>query len=198
MAESVKIKVPYGMVELRVSNRNHVQCQICAKYPNIVNQFNPRKPLAIASEKGTKVYSRVVDNHVNSDCHKACLEADRVNSVKSADREKTSMEVSIRKANAKQIGHIGKLMIQIYTDANLMNMSAYSWPARYVGGEASVAYKPESQSSSIIADNIKLQYVNPVGHLEILSTITKSYQGEFMEKINEAWTVSLRVDGSAR
>lgn len=41
-----------------------------------------------------------------------------------------------------------------------------------------------------------MQYVNPPGHLELMTSITNSYLPDFMKKINECWAVSIRVDGS--
>lgn len=193
---NVKFKIPAGFIQLRVKNRKRFQCGVCAKFPNIVKQFNPRKPLAIASEIGTIARADVLENHSQTECHKACMEADRVSSLKIDDRPRTDIEISIRKINKDQIAYVGKLMVQIYLDAKLLNLPAYNWPARYVCGEASHAYNPDDQSRPIIADNINLQYVNPHGHLELMTTIVNSYQDEFKKKIDDAWAISLRVDGS--
>lgn len=191
----VKFKIPAGFIELRVKNRKRFQCGICAKFPNIVKQFNPRKPLAIASEAGTVARGDILENHLQSECHKACMEADRISSLNIDDRPRTDMEISIQKANKNQITYVGKLMVQVYLDAKLLNLPAYNWPARYVCGEASHAYNPDDQSRPIIADNINLQYVNPNGYLELMTSIVNSYQDTFRKKIDDAWAVSLRVDG---
>jgi len=194
----VKIKIPVGMVEVRVNKRKHIRCQICAKYPHIVKQFYPRKPLAIASERGTRAVADVLTEHLNTKCDAACAEADRVNSLINEERPSTSMEVSIRNANRKNVSHVGKLMVQVYLDAKLLNLPAHNWPARYVSGEASFAYAydAENQSHPTIPENINLQYVNPVCHLDLMSSIVKSYHQDFLKKIDDAWAISLRVDGS--
>lgn len=173
-----------------------MRCQICAKYPHIVKQFNPRKPLQIASEKGTRAIAHTLNAHLKSQCHAACLQADRVSSLRIEERPSTSMEVSIGNVNRKSVSRVGKLMLQVYLDAKLLNLPAHSWPARHVAGEASSAYDAENQSRPTIADNINLQYVNPHGHHELMSSIVKSYHQEFVKKIDDAWAISLRVDGS--
>lgn len=161
-----------------------------------MKKHNPRKQLAIASESGTRITTSVLDSHLKSECHKECVQADRVSSIRTEERSSTSMEVSIQKANRNQIAYVCKLMITVYLDAKLLNLTAHSWPARYVCGEASSSYKPENASTSIIPKHTNLQYVNPHGHFELMKTIVQSHREEFMKKINEAWAVSLRVDGS--
>lgn len=171
---------------------------MCAKYPNIVivKQYHPRKPLRIASDEGTRFKKKVLKNHINSDCHKACASAVRVTSISTEDLPSTSMEVSIRKANREQVRYVGKLMLQVFLDGKILSLAAYNWPARYIIAEASSTYDVENQSSRVVADNINLQYVNPHGHLESMSTIVKSDRSNFVKKINEARAISLRSDGS--
>lgn len=192
----MKIVLPAGMAKVRWNGRKHMRCLTCAKYPHIVKQYNPYKPLSIASERGTRALSDVVNDHLKSKCHTSCVEADRVSSMGIEKRPSTSMDVSIRNANRKNVSRVGKLMLQVYLDAKLLNLPAHSWPARYVGGEASSAYDAEVQTRSTIADNINLQYVNPHGHLELMTSIVNSNQHDFIKKIDDAWAISLRVDGS--
>lgn len=151
---------------------------------------NPRKPLAIASAEGTRLQKNVLQEHLKSKCHEECSQADRIDSVKKGERPSTALEDSIRVANRQKLTSVGKLMIQVFLDAKHLNLSAYSWPARYVAGEASRAYNPGDQSDTTIAKNINLQYVNPHGHHELMSSIVKSYRGEFTKKINESWAIS--------
>lgn len=177
----------------RVNNRKHVRCQICAKYPHIVRQFNPRRTPAIVSLDGTRKQSSVIDAHIKSKCHSACADADRVSFVA---HESQSIATTMSNLNRRKLTRIGKLMIQIFLDGKLLNFSAYSWPARYAAEAASSAYMAENHSSHIIAENINLQYVNPHGHEELMTAIVESYQDEFVKKVNEAWAISLRIDGS--
>lgn len=161
-----------------------------------MKQFNPRKPLAIASQTGTRIDSNTLNEHIQSKCHKACVEADRIDSLRSEAGSNTSLEVSMRNVNRQKVTYVGKLLIQVYLDAKLLNLSAHGWSARYVGGEASSTYDSGNHSSPTVAENINLQYVNPHGHLELMSSIVKSYHNDFLEKINEAWAISLRINGS--
>lgn len=106
------------------------------------------------------------------------------------------MDIAINLANKNQIDRVGKLMIQVYLDAKRLNLPAYSWPSRYVAGEASFVYDSLNQSRSIIAQNIDLQYVNPPGHLNIMIAIVHSHREEFLRKINDCIALSLRKKGS--
>lgn len=106
------------------------------------------------------------------------------------------MEIAISKANKNQTDRIGKLMIQVYLDAKRLNLSANSWPSRYIAGEASNAYDSLNEGKNTIADGVNLQYVNPHGHLNLMTAIVKSHRGEFLRKINECFAISLRIDGS--
>lgn len=41
-----------------------------------------------------------------------------------------------------------------------------------------------------------MQYVHPNGHHELLSTIVRSHRSDFMKILDEAWAISIRIDGS--
>lgn len=87
-------------------------------------------------------------------------------------------------------------MIQIYLDGKHLNVSAHSWPSRYVAGEASNVYNAQDQSGKTVPDNINLQYVNPPEHLNLMTAIVQSHRPELLRKINECLALSLRIDGS--
>lgn len=106
------------------------------------------------------------------------------------------MEVSIRQANREQVRYVEKLMLQVFLDGKVLSLAAYNWPARYIIAEASSTYDIENRSCRVVADNINLQYVNPHGHLELMTTIVKSDRSNFVKKINEARAISLRSDDS--
>ncbi|KAJ6639754.1 hypothetical protein Bhyg_12501, partial [Pseudolycoriella hygida] len=190
------LTVTTGIVKFRLKNRNHVRCEICLKFPEIVNRHNLRKFPAIAGKDGTRLQSSVVQNHISSRCHLDCVEANRVKSVQNEERPSTSMEFSIRKANQQQLIYIGSLMIEVFFDAKYLSLTGYSWPARHVVTTASHEYNPTHPSSRTVADNINLQYVNPHGHDEIMMTIVKAHREDFTDKLEKAWAISIRVDGS--
>ncbi|KAJ6647014.1 hypothetical protein Bhyg_02232 [Pseudolycoriella hygida] len=170
------LTVTTGIVKFRLKNRNHVRCEICLKFPEILNRHNLRKFPAIAGKDGTRLQSSVVQNHISSRCHLDCVEANRVKSVQIEERPSTSMEFSIRKANQKQLIYISSLMIEVFFDAKYLSLTGYS--------------------CRTVADNINLQYVNPHGHDEIMMTIVKAHREDFTDKLEKAWAISIRVDGS--
>lgn len=186
-------KVP-GIVSFRWNNERHVRCDYCLKYPHIIKQYVTKKLPAIASENGTRFYEKIVKEHLNNVYHKECAKSFRVSTI---EQEKTApMDIAIGKANKKQLDHIGSLLIQIYLDAKRLNLSAHSWPARYVAGEASHAYDSANQSKNLIPDGIDLQYVNTHGHSNLMHAIVQSHRPEFQRKIKECLALSLRIDGS--
>lgn len=143
---------------------------------------------------GTRYHSRVLVDHLETKYHKESAKAYRISSIE-VD-EVAPMEIAISKANKSQIDRIGKLMIQVYLDAKRLNLSAHSWPSRYIAGEASNSYDSLNKRESIISDGVNLQYVNPHGHLNLMSTIVNAHRDEFLRKINECFAISLRIDGS--
>lgn len=66
------------------------------------------------------------------------------------------MEIAINKAMKQRIDYIEKLMIQIYLDGNRLNLSAHSWPSRYIAAEASNVYNAHNQSEKMLPDHLNL------------------------------------------
>lgn len=173
-----------------------MRCEICQKYPHIIKQFHPRGHVPMAS-MGTRYRLNTLQDHIQSDYHKECERLSRISSV-AAENIQTPLTIAIDKANLQSMNHVAKLMMQIFYDAKHLNLSASSWPARYVTNAASFAYdlNTKTHSPATIPENIPMQYVNKPGHLCLLTTIVNSHLADFMKKINESWAVSLRVDGS--
>lgn len=195
----IEVKTQAGIVKIRVKNRNHVRCVICSKFPNIVKQYNPFKPLAIVNETGTRLQSSVINDHLKSACHIACVRANRITSIPVEERPSTSMEKAIRNANQMQLTHISRLMLEVFFDAKYLSLTEYSWPARHVVASTSYQYVPNIPFDHLdrtVPENINLQYVNPQGHAEMMTKIVEAHRGDFMEKLRSSWAISLRIDGS--
>lgn len=159
-----------------------------------MKQFVPKRPPAITTEKGTRFYEKILSEHLNATYHDECAKAYRISSIE-VDQA-APMEIAISKANKQQIDHVGKLMILVYYDGKHLNLSANSWPSRYVAGEASHGYDSLSQNQLTVPDSINLQYVNTHGHLNLMTAIVQSHRPDFLRKINECLALSLRIDGS--
>lgn len=183
-----------GIFSLRAKGYHNVRCDYCWKFPNIVKQFISKKPPAIASANGTRFYAKIVTEHLSAAYHKECEKANRISSIEVTTA--APMEIAISKANKQLIDRVGKLMIQVYLDAKRLNLTAYSWPSRYVAGEASYAFDSLDQTHNIISDSINLQYINTHGHLDLMNAIVQSHRNEFHRKIKESLALSLRIDGS--
>lgn len=182
-----------GIVTFRQNKQRYIRCAICQKYPLIVKRFVAKKAPPITTAVGTRYRAKILNEHIKSAFHNECLKANRIDELKVTN---TPMEAAICKANKRMIDYVGKLMIQIFHDAKRLNLSAFSWPSRYIAGEASCAYDSEKQTGSIIKNDISLHYVNPPGHLDLMATIVRSHRAEFLKKIDEYIAISLRIDGS--
>lgn len=195
-----KSNAPIGIVTFQLSGeRKRMRCDICLKYPNIVRQFNKGKPPPITCSDGARYRPKYYNEHSNTPYHIECVKAHRLQALRDEDNvatEQMPLEISIGKANRRMVNHVGKLMLQVYHDAKLLNMSAYSWPSRYVAMEASHAYDSESRFPKSVPHDVSLQYVRPAGHLQLMSAIVRSYQSAFMEKMLGCLAISLRIDGS--
>lgn len=106
------------------------------------------------------------------------------------------MDFALNKANELQSNHVGKLLIQIFTDAKRLTLSAWNWPARYVTAEASNVFSVKNENRSVIPNGLSLQYVTPKTHLELMSCIMESDIEDLKTKIDQCLAISLRIDGS--
>lgn len=106
-----------------------IRCELCLKYPATVklHVYNNKLP-SIATESGTRYRSDVIDKHSQSSYHSECEKVERISLLTEPDETLTPMDVSISKANLKQGNHIGKLMIQVFTDAKFLSLAAFNWP----------------------------------------------------------------------
>lgn len=181
----------------RTDGKDFVSCELCTKYPAIVKQHirNQRMP-KIATMNGAGYRADVVENHLTSDYHIACVNAERISQLKNPDKVLTPMDVAISTANLKRANYIGKLMIQIYTDAKVMTLPAWNWPARYVTGEASNAFQYNQPEESIIPQNLSLQYINPNKHHDLMQFIVNADRDNLKSKIVDCLALSLRIAGS--
>lgn len=152
----------------------------------------------ITSLNGTRFRQAILDEHVKKLYHIECLKADKIKSLTEPTMKLAPMDKMISKANEDLANYIGKLCINIYNDAKRLNLSAWSWPSRYVANEVanSFNFNCSEQQTSIIPPKLNLKYINPPSHLEILNCIVASDQNNFKEKIKNSIAISIRADGS--
>lgn len=182
-------------MSLRCNNERHIRCEYCRKYPHIVKQHVPKKPPAITNDNGTRFHTRVLSEHLETLYHKECAKAYRISLVESENP--APMNVALSKVNKQQIDRVGKLMIQVFSDAKCLSNTAHTRPSRYIAGEASTTYDSlSSQKRSIISDSINLQYINKPSHSMLMTSIVESDRHAFQQKIADCVAISLRVGGS--
>lgn len=181
----------------RKDEKEFVTCELCAKYPAILRLYirNQRIP-KIATTDGTGYRADVVDKHLESDYHTACVNAERINVLKKPDKVLTPMDVAVSTANEKQATYVGKFMIKVYIDAKILTLAAHNWPARFVASEASNAFHFNQSEESVIPKNLSLQYINPNKHLELMQSIVNADRDNLKSKIVDCLALSVRMDGS--
>lgn len=185
-----------SIVHLHGSRGHYVRCNICMKYPEIVKLHAPRgKVPSIATETGVRNRATVVENHLTQTYHLESVKAERIKLLE-IPQSAIPLDSAINKANKQQADHIGKLLIQIFTDAKRLTLTAWNWPARYVASVASNAFSIENENATIIPSNVNRQYVNPKSHLALMSCIVESDVNSLKTKIDSCLALSLRVDGS--
>lgn len=178
-----------------------IYCTLCAKYPDVVrlHAYNQRLP-RIATANGTTYRADVIENHLSSDYHIACENVERIKTLTKPDEVLTPINVAINKANLQQSNYIGKLMIQVFVDAKILTLAAWNWPARYVSNEASNAFKFDQYElryeQNTIPENLSLQYINPIKHLDLMKCIVEADRNFLKSKILDCRALSLRIDGS--
>lgn len=179
--------------------RKKVRCILCIKYPDTVKRLSYNRIIpAIATEAGTKYRGEVVFEHLTSLYHKECVKMEKIKLLELPTPALTPMDLHISKANENKANEIGKMMIHVYTDAKRLNLSAWSWPARYVTAQTafSFSFNGSQQNQSIIPDGLSLSYVNPPTHLDLLTCIVDADRNSITEKLRNCLALSLRVDGS--
>lgn len=145
---------------------------------------------------GTRKRKNIVADHFGKTYHKECRQAVLLatKEVSALKNDRTLIDMHISESNKSYANHIGKLMMQVYTDAKRLTLSAYSWPARYVATESGTVFDFNSSNTSIIPENINIQYVNPPGHLDLLTAIVKSWD-ELQDRIKTSLSSHRRIGG---
>lgn len=168
------------------------------KFPEIVRrECRNSKPPPIVLETGTRFRKKTVTDHFASSYHKHCKQAVLLASTAAHAKktDKSLIDMHISEANKQFANHIGSLMLQVYADAKRLTVSAYSWPARYVASESGKGFDFNATDAPIVPENINLQYVNPAGHLNLMTTIVNS-SDEIRNEIKNSLACSIHIDGS--
>lgn len=182
-----------------VPGANFIHCEVCFKHPLIVKLWGPKQTPRITKEEGTQYRGDIVENHLCTNYHKKCVEAEKlkVTTDISTTNTETVLEKMISKAHEQLANTIGSHVLTVYNDAKRLTLAAFSWPSRTLGNEFGRIFdfnNPTGNKESIL--KINLQYLNPKMHAEILDCIVASDSQLVRRKIEESISMSLRVDGS--
>lgn len=183
-------------VQQENTKRRFVYCKLCVKYPDIVKRFcENKRPPNITSENGIRFKRENVEHHFLSLYHIKCKKAEQASKDASAKQNRELMDVHISEANRERANHIGDLLLQVFCDAKKLTLSAYSWPSRYVAAKSGQNFDFNTTTSTIPA-TINIQYVSRASHLDLLTVITRSYQTEIKEKLENSLAFAIHIDGS--
>lgn len=170
----------------------YVRCKLCASMPNIVKLNSDNNKMApLTTKAGCRFRRTYLVEHFQSKYHKACKTAINVPS-----NAKGSIGFHISKADEKLVSHVTKLLFDVYVDAKKLTISAFSWPARFVGAEAGRTFDCKDNEAPTVSPSLNLQYVNQPSHLSLLTTIVQSHKNDFYDKITNSIACSIRMDGS--
>lgn len=90
----------------------------------------------ITEKGGIRFKKQYVVSHFESVHHKKCKEAEQLAENIQDSQVEGQMDKHISEANKERANYVGKLLLQVYTDAKKLTLSAYSWPSRFVASEA--------------------------------------------------------------
>lgn len=143
----------------------------------------------------TRYRIATVDNHCTSTYHQECVKLEKatLTSVSVSKPIAKPIAISILNSEKQLADYVGKLLIQVFVDAKLLTVAAYNWPPRYVANEVSQRY---CSQQDINTNNIPLQYVSPVAHLDLMSSIVSGDCSNMKNKLSSCLAISLRMDGS--
>lgn len=184
-------------VHVHEKGKHTVRCKICGTYPEIVKRyFSNNKLPSITLQCGTKYLKRVTEEHLKSKYHLECVKTHKMSQLEFSPTQNSTIDSIISRANKSKADYIGKLMLSVYNDAKRLNLSAWSWPSRFVSFESGNAFDSDAQTETTVPPQLSLQYINPPSHLKMLSTIVRSDEKKLIKKIQDCRALSLRVDGS--
>lgn len=183
---------------------NRIRCEMCFKYRDTVHMYAiSRKNAQITKEEGTGNRTDVLEAHLITPYHIACMErhtqelAHGANIGTDIDDDHVLFEKQLTASNSEKADKISRYMMAIYTDAKLLSPSAYSWPARIFSNEYSRNYSIiNPQENQEAMHKINLQYMSPAANSDFLKCIVEVDRNVVAQKLESCLAVSLRVDGS--
>lgn len=179
---------------------NLVRCEICNKYPDLVRQLCPnRKPPPITTSIGTGNRSCILNEHIETKYHLACMDKFKNDKLKGTGGNPVPIEIGrmISAANTQKANTISRYMMSIYTDAKSLTSSAYSWPGRILTSEYGCKYhinQPKQNENAL--QKMNMQYMSPAAHKDFLQSIVHVEKNLILQKLESCLAISLRADGS--
>ena len=184
----------FGSFCLLVIMKHFVRCETCFRNISTVKLFIKKQLPSIVQECSVLYRTRTVENHNQTDYHKAALKSSKLQALPHEKiYEKTLMGIMISNANEKLANKMVTLMLQVYNDAKKLTLSAYSSPSSVVAAQIASEFIFNNEQHEVRLD---LQYISPAYHWELLQVIVDSHRQTLTNTIKEALASSLRCDGS--
>ena len=180
------------------AKKKRVLCPVCLPYPTILKRFSYRGRVPpICLPEGTEARTRTIQEHLQSEAHKECLEAERLKKLSSVEKSQTVPLVKMLSSQRQKLANkIGSLIIHVYNDAKCLTSSAFSWPSRVVSAKLAHECNYNQPFQLYTPSDFDLQYSRPPVVQELLRTIVSSDLPKFKKEIHSCIAAYLRFDAS--
>jgi hypothetical protein len=176
-----------------------VRCKICYKHSLVCARSSYRNILpAIATEKGTRYQKKVVQDHKQSEGHKAALNAEQQETYFNEKSTKNPLVRAVKMIDEHVYKRAIAHFMDVYNDSKRGTLSAWSWPSRTLTKNAAAKLQLREKNApfeSFHPTAEEMQYVNPVQHREFLKYIALEDRQDFVEKLKDSLAIGVKVDG---
>ena len=113
----------------------------------------------ICLPEGTEARTRTIQEHLQSEAHKECFEAERLKKLSSVEKSQTVPLVKMLSSQRHKLAKIGSLIIHVYNDAKCLISSAFSWPSRVVVVKLAHDFNSNQPFQPYTPSDFDLQYI---------------------------------------
>ncbi len=121
------------------------------------------------SLKGTIPQYGILQGHLERETTQKAAEADKIISLIPSEKlTKLPIENAIMKSSSKLNGKIAGFMINVFSDAKKLTLSAWSWPSCQVANMMAASIDVHKEYAMFDAPKSSLQYITTVQHKNFL------------------------------
>ena len=165
----------------------------------VAKQYAYRGKLpGICTKKGIILRKKAKIEHFASRLHVESIKAYKIKQLAKIQRSTTTpMGSYISKRKREQLANrIGGLMLEVFNNAKLGAVSAFSWPPYHLISNVKANFKFNEPHVNYCPADEELSYITPAQHADLMSYIVKTDKPNLRSKLENSLAVSLSVDGS--